>query len=1046
MGYKIYVPVNENQLSENLQDIWIDSKLDSDANAVSASKLFTGRNLKVSLASDDEQYFDGTSDATVIGVGGILPTQKGGTGKDDLDKVIVGGAKSLNSAHSLKVSLPSDSAPTFNGTADVTVIGTAGILPTQKGGTGQDDLNKVTVGKANTLTNARSFKVSLESDNVPSFNGTSAVTIGTFGILPTQKGGTGQNDLNKVTVGKANTLTNTQYLKVSLESNDAQSFNGTSAATVIGTAGILPTQKGGTGQNDLNKVTVGKANTLTNTQYLKVDLNSTSAQSFNGTAPATLIGVGGTLQPAYGGTGQSNLNNVTVGAANRDGSGRNIVDTYVVKESGKGLSSNDFTTTYKNKLDGIANNAQVNVIETVKVNNTALTPTNKAVNIDLTNYVTKSDVASALIYRGNVNSFSALPTNANNGDVYNIATAGGTDSSGVAIKAGDNVVFNGTGWDVLAGTVDLSGYVTKDGSKVLSTNDYTTAEKNKLAGIADNANNYVLPTASGSQLGGVKIGSNININNGTISITKDNVTNALGYTPPTTNTTYNNATTTTDGLMSAGDKAKLDAISNNAQVNVIETVKVNNTALNPDNNKAVNIDLSGYLTNSNAANTYLSTAAAATIYATKDEAGGGGISQAELANVTVGAATSDGQGRNIANTYLTTQNAANTYLTTQNAANTYLPLSGGTLSGKLTGTDIKANSIKGLGSHYFGTCATASNVSLKAVTCSDFELAAGAILTVKFDHYVATRNIALNVNKTGAYDVVSGFEADEAAVVYDDDENAFKSPAISDGNFTSFIFNGSNWALYGDNNTTESLNGLIRSGQSVALSYLQMGRGKCPIYYGYSTTAADTIPKLITCPEWTSDTLLHDAIIIVKFDKTNSSVTKPSLNINGTGAFNFQAVHGRASANAAKFRGNSTYAIKWKASTQKYYLLQSFEYNPRMAWYVTCSTAADVAAKTVDLDTDPEVRSFCLRHGTRVTLNLLNDNTAGYVTLNINRTGDKNIYFGTGRVSSTRFKAGIYDLIYNGISDQYEVTSSLNFTALGTASIGTEGAMWLSWA
>lgn len=55
----------------------------------------------------------------------------------------------------------------------------------------------------------------------------------------------------------------------------------------------------------------------------------------------------------------------------------------VDKEEGKGLSSNDYTTTEKNKLNGIAEGAQVNVIETVKVNGTALTPSNKAVNIDV---------------------------------------------------------------------------------------------------------------------------------------------------------------------------------------------------------------------------------------------------------------------------------------------------------------------------------------------------------------------------------------------------------------------------------------------------------------------------------------------------------------------------------------------------------------------------------------------------------------------------------------------------------------------------------------
>lgn len=52
----------------------------------------------------------------------------------------------------------------------------------------------------------------------------------------------------------------------------------------------------------------------------------------------------------------------------------------------------------------------------------------------------------------------------------------------------------------------IKGKVDKVSGKGLSTNDYTTAEKNKLAGIAANANNYTLPTASDSTLGGIKTG------------------------------------------------------------------------------------------------------------------------------------------------------------------------------------------------------------------------------------------------------------------------------------------------------------------------------------------------------------------------------------------------------------------------------------------------------------------------------------------------------------------------------------------------------------
>lgn len=77
--------------------------------------------------------------------------------------------------------------------------------------------------------------------------------------------------------------------------------------------------------------------------------------------------------------------------------------------------------------------------------------------------------------------------------------------------------------------------VDKVEGKGLSTNDYTTPEKNKLAAIEAEANKYVLPAATASALGGVKIGSNITLaNGGTISITKDNVTRALGVDPTTT--------------------------------------------------------------------------------------------------------------------------------------------------------------------------------------------------------------------------------------------------------------------------------------------------------------------------------------------------------------------------------------------------------------------------------------------------------------------------------------------------------------------------------
>ena len=51
--------------------------------AVSALKLATPRKLQVNLQSSSFQYFDGTDDATNIGVSGVLPIEHGGTSTSD---------------------------------------------------------------------------------------------------------------------------------------------------------------------------------------------------------------------------------------------------------------------------------------------------------------------------------------------------------------------------------------------------------------------------------------------------------------------------------------------------------------------------------------------------------------------------------------------------------------------------------------------------------------------------------------------------------------------------------------------------------------------------------------------------------------------------------------------------------------------------------------------------------------------------------------------------------------------------------------------------
>lgn len=85
------------------------------------------------------------------------------------------------------------------------------------------------------------------------------------------------------------------------------------------------------------------------------------------------------------------------------------------------------------------------------------------------------------------------------------------------------------------------------------------SDKKKLDGIANNANNYSLPTASSTTKGGITLGYSQNGKNYPVAL--DSNGKAYVNVPwIDTNTTYGLATSTNDGLMKASDKAKIDSI------------------------------------------------------------------------------------------------------------------------------------------------------------------------------------------------------------------------------------------------------------------------------------------------------------------------------------------------------------------------------------------------------------------------------------------------------------------------------------------------------
>lgn len=146
----------------------------------------------------------------------------------------------------------------------------------------------------------------------------------------------------------------------------------------------------------------------------------------------------------------------------------------------------------------------------------------------LSGYV-KSVNGAAPDSSGNV-TISVSGGGSSSGSNYTLPTASSSTLGGVKIGSGLTINTNGVvSADVTAST--LTAYAkTTDLSAVATSGSYNDLSNKPTIPAA-----YTLPNATSSTLGGIKVGSNISVSNGTISLAKSNVTSALGYTPATTN-------------------------------------------------------------------------------------------------------------------------------------------------------------------------------------------------------------------------------------------------------------------------------------------------------------------------------------------------------------------------------------------------------------------------------------------------------------------------------------------------------------------------------
>ena len=294
---------------------------------------------------------------------------------------------------------------------------------------------------------------------------------------------------------------------------------------------------------------------------------------------------------------------------------KELVATKVDKVEGKGLSSNDYTSSEKTKLSGIASGAQVNVLEGIQKNGTTVSITNKIANIevptktsDITNdsgYITSSSIPTATTTSPKMDGTASVgtetkwakgdhvhPTDTTRvpttrkvnghalsadvtvtkgdvglGNVDNTADADKVVKSAgklTTARAIDGVNFDGSAAIVHYGTcsttastatkeVSCTGFTLTTGSWIAI--KFSVTNSAAVANLKLSVNGT---TAKSIKYRGGNLPSAGTLTAGRIYLFVYDGTNYELIGDLDTNTTYSDATATVHGLMSAADKARLD--------------------------------------------------------------------------------------------------------------------------------------------------------------------------------------------------------------------------------------------------------------------------------------------------------------------------------------------------------------------------------------------------------------------------------------------------------------------------------------------------------
>ena len=213
-----------------------------------------------------------------------------------------------------------------------------------------------------------------------------------------------------------------------------------------------------------------------------------------------------------------------------------------------------------------------NIIETVKVNDVALPVSDKAVNIDLSEYAKSSDIANNYQPKGE---YLSASTEVGEKNVIEAVKVDGTPLDIAEEDKSVNIILS-----PYAKTSDIENtYITKTEASTTyqPKGEYLSADTQYLSNITTSGEGNVVKEIS-------QDGNNVKVVYGEagteVTINEIGAGNVItGITAEGMTVTVNRGQITTP---------------EGGEANIINEIKVNDTPLKPDENKSVNIDLSGY--------------------------------------------------------------------------------------------------------------------------------------------------------------------------------------------------------------------------------------------------------------------------------------------------------------------------------------------------------------------------------------------------------------------------------------------------------------------